>query len=221
MNNAAQITAQRLREAGINVELATSDWGGVDHAPRRQGAARPGRLEHLHHLGRGAASVGNPIAFAGHRRERREGLVRLADSNEPHEKLRDKWAAAGDAATSRRRSRARSRRTPGISCRMSGSGSGSRRSPTAEPQGRADDPGDHPVLEYREDLSRSLKRKRPARAGRFFGRASALLHQARAAERRLLVLAQDAEAAGDLGVGLDQAAEVAAEAVLVQLVAGS
>src|SRR5829696_3543567 len=87
-----------------------------------------------------------------------------------------------------------------------------------EPQGRPQDSGDHPVLEYREDLSRSFKRKRPARAGRLFGRAAELLHQARAAERRLLVLAQDAEAAGDLGVGLDQAAEVAAEAVLVELV---
>ena len=53
MNNSADLMAQWMRKAGFNVSLQASDWGGRDHAPRRQGAAGPGRLEHLLHLGLG------------------------------------------------------------------------------------------------------------------------------------------------------------------------
>src|SRR5690606_34097488 len=49
-----------------------------------------------------------------------------------------------------------------------------------------------------------------------FHRRSAL-HQHRAGPGRALVLAHDAEPLGDLGVSLDEAAEIAAEAVLVEL----
>src|SRR5688500_2286120 len=44
------------------------------------------------------------------------------------------------------------------------------------------------------------------------------LHQARPAVARLFVLAEDDQAAGDFRVSLDEAAKVAAEAILVELV---
>src|SRR5262249_42661557 len=51
-----------------------------------------------------------------------------------------------------------------------------------------------------------------------FPGASAL-PQDRAAALRTLALAHDAEPPGDLGIGLEQSAEIAAEAVLVELLA--
>src|SRR5262249_49660654 len=51
-----------------------------------------------------------------------------------------------------------------------------------------------------------------------FPGASAL-HQDRAAALRTLALAHDAEPPGDLGIGLQQSAEIAAEAILVELLA--
>src|SRR5579872_6633221 len=50
-------------------------------------------------------------------------------------------------------------------------------------------------------------------------RASAL-HQHRSGALRALAFAHDAEALGDFGIGFQQAAEIAAEAVLVELVVG-
>src|SRR5215472_8842185 len=46
------------------------------------------------------------------------------------------------------------------------------------------------------------------------------LHEDRAVADRPLALAHDAEALGDFGVGFEQAAEVAAEAILVELLVG-
>src|SRR5947209_6283218 len=46
------------------------------------------------------------------------------------------------------------------------------------------------------------------------------LDQNRAAALRPFAFAQDAEALGDLRIGLEQSAEIAAEAVLVELLAG-
>ena len=129
MNNAAQIAAQRLREAGINVELATSDWGGVVTRRAVKTRARPGRLEHLHHLGGRRRGRQPDRASSAIRRTAR----RAGSAGRPTRRTRS-CATNGPppaAPRSRRRSRARSRRTPGTSCRMSGSASGPRRSPTA------------------------------------------------------------------------------------------
>ena len=107
MNNAAQIAAQRLRAAGINVQLATSDWGGVVTRRAVKAAARSGRLEHLHHLG-GRRRGRQPDRLRRPSGERREGLVRLADRR----RRTRSCATSGRppaASTSRRRSRARSR----------------------------------------------------------------------------------------------------------------
>src|SRR5262245_41154705 len=51
-------------------------------------------------------------------------------------------------------------------------------------------------------------------------RASASLHQHRPAALRRFAFGHDAEAFGDFGIGFDQAAEIAAEAVLVELLVG-
>jgi len=93
MNNSAQIMAQRLREAGINVQLATSDWGGV--ITRRAVKAPPDQGGwNLFITWAGAAAVGSPIAFVGHQTNGEKGWFGWP-SDETHEKLRDKWAAAG------------------------------------------------------------------------------------------------------------------------------
>jgi peptide/nickel transport system substrate-binding protein len=92
MNNSAQIMAQRLREAGINVQLATSDWGGV--ITRRAVKTPPDQGGwNLFITWSGAASVGNPIAFVGHQANGEKGWFGWP-TDETHEKLRDKWAAA-------------------------------------------------------------------------------------------------------------------------------
>jgi peptide/nickel transport system substrate-binding protein len=92
MNNAAQIMAQRLREAGINVQLATSDWGGV--ITRRAVKAPPDQGGwNLFITWSGSASVGNPIAFVGHQANGEKGWFGWP-TDDVHEKLRDKWASA-------------------------------------------------------------------------------------------------------------------------------
>ena len=92
MNNAAQITAQRLREIGVNAQLATSDWGGV--VTRRAVKAPPDQGGwNIFITSAGGASVGTPIALAGHAATGERGWFGWP-ANELHEKLRDKWAAA-------------------------------------------------------------------------------------------------------------------------------
>jgi peptide/nickel transport system substrate-binding protein len=92
MNNAAQITAQRLRAAGVNAELASSDWGGV--VTRRAVKTAPDQGGwNIFITWAGGASVGNPIALAGHAANGDKGWFGWP-SDETHEKLRDKWASA-------------------------------------------------------------------------------------------------------------------------------
>ncbi|HVL71057.1 MAG TPA: ABC transporter substrate-binding protein [Beijerinckiaceae bacterium] len=92
MNNAAQITAQRLREIGINAQLATSDWGGV--VTRRAVKTAPDQGGwNVFITWAGGASVGNPIALAGHAANGEKGWFGWP-SNDLHEQLRDKWASA-------------------------------------------------------------------------------------------------------------------------------
>jgi peptide/nickel transport system substrate-binding protein len=96
MNNAAQITAQRLRDIGINAQLATSDWGGV--VTRRAVKTAPDQGGwNIFITWAGGASVGNPIALAGHAANGDKGWFGWP-SNEAHEKLRDKWASAANEA---------------------------------------------------------------------------------------------------------------------------
>jgi len=93
MNNSAQLMAQRLRDAGINAQLATSDWGGV--ITRRAVKSPPDQGGwNLFITWSGAASVGNPIAWVGAQANGEKGWFGWP-TDEVHEKLRDKWASAG------------------------------------------------------------------------------------------------------------------------------
>ena len=159
MNNAAQIAAQRLRAAGVNVQLATSDWGGV--VTRRAVKAAPDQGGwNIFITWAGAAAVGSPMAFIGHQANGEKGWFGWP-TNEDHEKLRDKWAAAGAprrAEGDRARDpeeclelrAARLARPVVLAGRLS-----------QEPERRAEDPGGRSVLEYREDLTRLSSRKPP------------------------------------------------------------
>ena len=92
MNNSAQIVAQRLREIGMNVELATSDWGGV--VTRRAVMDPPAEGGwNIFITWAGGASVGNPIALTGHAANGRDGWFGWP-SDELHEQLRNEWAVA-------------------------------------------------------------------------------------------------------------------------------
>jgi peptide/nickel transport system substrate-binding protein len=93
MNNAAQLTAQRLRAAGINVKLESSDWGGV--VTRRAVKAAPDQGGwNIFITWAGGASVGSPMAFIGHQANGEKGWFGWP-TDELQEKLRDKWASAG------------------------------------------------------------------------------------------------------------------------------
>ena len=93
MNNTAQLTAQRLREIGINVQLATSDWGGV--VTRRAVRTPPDQGGwNIFITSAGGASVGNPIALSGHAASGEKGWFGWP-ADETHEALRNKWASAG------------------------------------------------------------------------------------------------------------------------------
>ena len=74
---ATQVLIQAMREAGINVDVQSMDWGIGGLAPRQEEAAGTGRLEHLrHHLGR--RRLGQSGAAHLDRRGLRQGPVRLA-----------------------------------------------------------------------------------------------------------------------------------------------
>ncbi|HEV7490364.1 MAG TPA: hypothetical protein VGO25_06130, partial [Rhodanobacteraceae bacterium] len=93
MNNSAQLVAQRLRDAGINAQLASSDWGGV--ITRRAVKAAPDQGGwNIFITWSGVASVGNAIAWVGHQATGEKGWFGWP-TDDVHEKLRDKWAAAG------------------------------------------------------------------------------------------------------------------------------
>jgi peptide/nickel transport system substrate-binding protein len=93
MNNSAQLVAQRLRDAGINAQLASSDWGGV--ITRRAVKAPPDQGGwNIFLTWSGVASVGNAIAWVGHQATGEKGWFGWP-TDDAHEKLRDKWAAAG------------------------------------------------------------------------------------------------------------------------------
>jgi len=93
MNNSAQILAQRLRDAGVNAQLATSDWGGV--ITRRAVKAPPDQGGwNLFITWAGVASVGNPISWVGAQANGEKGWFGWP-TDAAHEMLRDQWAAAG------------------------------------------------------------------------------------------------------------------------------
>ncbi|MEM8854030.1 MAG: ABC transporter substrate-binding protein [Pseudomonadota bacterium] len=92
MNNAALLIAQWLREAGVNVNLEASDWGGV--VTRRAVKSPPddGGWNIFVTWASGHA-FGNPIGLSGHSASGGDGWFGWPE-NAKHEELRDAWAAA-------------------------------------------------------------------------------------------------------------------------------
>jgi peptide/nickel transport system substrate-binding protein len=92
VDNAAQITAQRLRQIGVNAQLATSDWGGV--VTRRANKSAPDQGGwNIFITWAIAAPLSNPIDLA-HAANGEKGWFGWPQ-DETHERLRGKWANAG------------------------------------------------------------------------------------------------------------------------------
>ena len=126
-NNAAQLIAQWLRQAGVNAELAPSDWGGV--VTRRASKKPPAEGGwNAFVTWSSAQGLSNPVAHVAHR-DRREGLVRLALRPEPGGPA-GQMGREPRPSRSAARSPARSRPTPGTSSPASILGSGRTPSPT-------------------------------------------------------------------------------------------
>ena len=169
MNNAAQIAAQRLRSAGVNVQLATSDWGGV--VTRRAVKAAPDQGGwNIFITWAGAAAVGSPMAFIGHQANGEKGWFGWPTNEDARKaarqvgRRRQPRRAEGDRARDPEEClelrAARLARPVVVAGRLS-----------QEPERRAEDPGGRSVLEYREDVDsrftspRCGERSRAQRAG--------------------------------------------------------
>jgi peptide/nickel transport system substrate-binding protein len=92
MNNAALLIAQWLREAGVNAELAASDWGGV--VTRRSVKKPP--IEggwNIFITWASGHAFDNPIGLAAHAANGEAAWFGWP-KDEAQEKMRDEWAAA-------------------------------------------------------------------------------------------------------------------------------
>lgn len=95
MSNAAQLFAQWLRAAGVNAQLAPSDWGGVVARRANRNPPDQGGWSIFFTSASGNA-FGNPVALAGHAATGINGWFGWpADAT--NERLRDAWADAPTA----------------------------------------------------------------------------------------------------------------------------
>ena len=96
MNNAANLIAQWMRQAGFNVSLQASDWGAV--VTRRAVKAAPDQGGWNVFFTSGSVNAfGNPVSLSGHAANGEKGWFGWP-TNEKHEQLRDKWAGASSDA---------------------------------------------------------------------------------------------------------------------------
>jgi peptide/nickel transport system substrate-binding protein len=92
MSNTAQVLAQEMRQAGLNVQVEAMDWSNV--VQRRSSKAAPDKGGwNIFITWSGGAAIGNPILLAAH--------AATGDSawfgwpkNEKYEELRNQWALA-------------------------------------------------------------------------------------------------------------------------------
>lgn len=92
MNNAANLIAQWMRQAGFNVSLQASDWGAV--ITRRAVKSPPDQGGWNVFFTSGSVNAfGNPVALSGHAANGEKGWFGWP-SDEKHEAFRDKWAKA-------------------------------------------------------------------------------------------------------------------------------
>ena len=92
MNNAPQLVAQWLRQAGVNAQLAASDWGGVITRRAVKEPPEKGGWNTFTTYA-GAAGMANPITYIGDAANGDKAWFGWP-SNELNEHLRDKWAKA-------------------------------------------------------------------------------------------------------------------------------
>jgi peptide/nickel transport system substrate-binding protein len=92
MNNAALLIAQGLRQAGVNVQLEPSDWGGVVTRRAVKDAPEDGGWNIFVTWASGHA-FDNPIGLSAHSAAGDSAWFGWP-KNELHEELRDEWAAA-------------------------------------------------------------------------------------------------------------------------------
>jgi peptide/nickel transport system substrate-binding protein len=92
MNQTILVVAQNLRQVGFNVQLASSDWGGVVARRSNQNPPDQGGWNIFYTWGGGAATA-NPILLTGHAATGRKAWFGWPE-NALHEQLRNEWAAA-------------------------------------------------------------------------------------------------------------------------------
>lgn len=96
MNNAANLIAQWMRQAGFNVSLQASDWGAV--VTRRAVKSAPDQGGWNVFFTSGSVNAfGNPVSLSGHSASGEKGWFGWP-SDEKHEAFRDKWAQASNDA---------------------------------------------------------------------------------------------------------------------------
>jgi peptide/nickel transport system substrate-binding protein len=92
-NSPILLIAQWLREAGVNAEVAASDWGGV--LTRRAVKKPPAEGGwNIFTTTSSGWTFSGPVNFSGHTATGESAWFGWP-KNELHEKLRDQWAAAG------------------------------------------------------------------------------------------------------------------------------
>jgi len=92
MNQAVLVIAQNLRQIGMNVQLAASDWGGVVTRRSVQTAPDQGGWNVFFTYGGGNATA-SPINLFGHAATGRNAWFGWPE-NALNEQLRNEWAAA-------------------------------------------------------------------------------------------------------------------------------
>jgi peptide/nickel transport system substrate-binding protein len=93
MNNASLLVFQWLKEAGVNAELASSDWGAVITRRAVKKPVAEGGWNIFITWG-AAEGFDNPIGFVGHTANGEAGWFGWP-KDDLQEKLRDDWALAG------------------------------------------------------------------------------------------------------------------------------
>ena len=92
MNQSVLVIAKQLREIGFNVQLASSDWGGVVARRSNKNPPAQGGWNVFFTWGGGNATS-SPISLTGHAANGDKAWFGWP-SNELHEQLRNEWAAA-------------------------------------------------------------------------------------------------------------------------------
>ncbi len=92
MNQTILVIAQNLRQVGFNVQLASSDWGGVVTRRSNQNAPEQGGWNVFYTWGGGNATA-NPIALSAHAANGTKAWFGWPD-NAVTEQMRTEWSAA-------------------------------------------------------------------------------------------------------------------------------